>query len=309
MSKNGVVTATAPGCRWIDVEDPDERTLAKLARTYGFSKQNMEDIISPTQRPKLDVHEDYVFFVFRFPLTSKGKHARTSELDVILTKDSIITFHSSDLHVVRGVLSDTRLFKNKRASFLGSGPSHVLFELLLILFESVYTVTDELAKHNDAIESEIFSTREQSDKTINRIAQHRRRMLDYIKVAKPQANYLRTCLSNTGDFISPEVRHKWRSLIDTAESQWELFDTSLSVLTGLSDSSDSLTTHRFNQTVRLLTIISVIFLPATFFLNIVSNDTPGAPLQDFEPAFIVVLAVLLSVQLAFIWFLRRRRVL
>ena len=309
MSKNGVVTATAPGCRWIDVEDPDERTLAKLARTYRFSKQNMEDIISPTQRPKLDVHDEYAFFVFRLPLVSKGKHARTTELDVILTNDTIVTFHSSDLHIVRGVLSDTRLFKHQRTAILGGGPSHVLYELLRVLFERVYGVTDELSKKNDAIESEIFKKRDQKSATINTIAQHRRRMLDYIKVAKPQANFLRSCLTGAKGFISPKVQHKWPTLIDTAEAQWELFDTALSVLSGLSESSDSLTTHRFNQTVRLLTIISVIFLPATFVLNIVSNDTPGAPLKELGAAFIVVLALLLTVQLLFLWFLHRRRVL
>lgn len=309
MPSKSVVSASIAGCRWIDVEDPDERTLAKLQRTYGFSNLNRDDILSPTQRPKLDVQEDYAFFVFRFPVKSKGRRARATELDVLLTQDTIITFHSKDLHNLRSLISDTKLFKRRRSTIMGQGPSHVLFEVLHVLFEQVYSVADELLKQTDQLESTVFAQRKDQGETITNIADLRRRVLDYSKVAKPQAIFLQACLSSAGQFISPSVQSKWNTLIETAEAQWELFETTINVIKGISESNDSLTSHRFNQTLRLLTIISVLFLPATFVLSIVSTDTPGAPIQQFKGAFWLVLGILLTVQVIFVWFLRRRRVL
>jgi magnesium transporter len=309
MTKNGVVRASAPGCRWIDVQDPTEQVLAKLQRTYGFSRTNIEDILSPTQRPKLDVHEEYVFFVFRFPMLARGKRARATELDVILTHDTILTFHSSDLASVRDLLSDAHLFSNRRVSLLEQGPAHVLTAVLQSLFDQIYRVSDELAKQTDTLETQVFNPQIDRGVLINRIAQLRRRLLDYGKIAKPQATFLQYCLGNSSKFINHQEHTHWRSLIDTAEAQWELFSTSLDVVNGLAASNDSLTSHRFNQTVRLLTIISVIFLPAAFVLNILSTDTPGSPLRAREGSFIIVLGVLALVQASFLWFLRKRRVL
>lgn len=309
MSLNGVQSVTAPGTRWIDVEDPDERALAKLERTYRFSKGNVEDILSPAQRPKVELHDDYVFLVFRFPLQRRGKRALATELDVILTEDTILTFHSKDLHSIRGLQSDARLFKRRRDEILGTGPAHVLYSLLSTLYDEVFLLSDDLAKQLDQLETQIFSPRADRGKTINWIAQLRRRLIDYEKISKPQASFLQSLLSSTGGFIPHTEHSNFRTLMDTAESQWELFETSIDALNGLSQSNDSLTSHRFNQTVRLLTVISVIFLPASFVLNILSNDTPGSPLRQLEGAFVIVMSVLLGVQLLFLWFLHRRRVL
>jgi|GEM_PF-4837641 len=309
MAKNGVITATAPGCRWIDVEDPDERMLAKLQRTYGFSKMNIDDILSPTQRPKLDLHDEYAFFVFRFPSVGRTGKARATELDVVMTHDTVITFHGSDLHVVRSLVSDARLFKKRKEDLLAKGPSHVLFEVLRMLFDRVYTISDDLAKRTDSIEGQIFDERVDRNQTISRIAQLRRRLLDYGKIAKPQPVFLQYCVGNASRFIPHTEHHAWRSLIDTAESQRELFEATLDVLNGLAQSHDALTTNRFNRTVRTLTIISVVFLPASFVLSILSNDTPGSPLHEAEGGFVITLFVLIAVQTLFLWLLRRRRII
>ncbi|MFH0831111.1 MAG: CorA family divalent cation transporter [Parcubacteria group bacterium] len=307
--KNDVQSLTTPGLRWIDIEDPDERTLAKLQRTYRFSKTNLDDIQSPAQRPKLDVQEDYIFLVFRFPLRGRGRRARATELDVVLGADTLLTFHSADLHQLRSLQSDARLFKRRRLELFSRGPAHLLAEILDQLYQQTYGLSDEIAKQLDQLEVRVFDPRADHGKTINWIAQLRRRLIDYEKITKPQASFLQYVLSSSGKFIPQTEYSRYRALMDTAEAQWELFETSINTLNGLAQSTDSLTSHRFNQTVRLLTTISVIFLPASFVLSILSNDTPGSPLRQIAGAFVIVMAILLTVQLSFVWFLHKRRVL
>ncbi|MFO0705191.1 MAG: CorA family divalent cation transporter [Candidatus Andersenbacteria bacterium] len=309
MSKNGAVRATTPGCRWIDVQNPTEQELLKLQRTYGFSRANIQDILSPAQRPKMDVQTEFAFFAFRFPSAARAKRGRASELDVVLTHDTILTFHGTDMAVVRALISDARLFEKKRQSIMGPGPAHVLYELLRALFDQVYTLSDEVARQTDQLESQVFNPDVERGDLILRIAQLRRRLLDYDKIAKPQTIFLQYCLGSAGRFITHEEQHNWRSLIDTSESQLELLETSLDVLNGISQSNDALTTNHFNQTVRLLTIISVIFLPASFVLTILSNNIPGSPLEETPTSFAIVLGALIVVQAIFLWFLRRRRVI
>ncbi len=293
---------------WIDVQNPTPEILRDLQKQYQFHPLDLEDVVSPAQRPKLEVHDTYAFFVFRFPHKA-GHHLRATELDVFLFKDRLITFHSHDVHVVRSAFSDAKLFAEKRAALLGSGPDHLLYELLSLLFEQNYSLTDHISQDLDRIESNIFEHRSRRRDVLSEISSLRRTILDLRKVFKPQATFLKQVITLSSNFVTKTEEIFWRNLVDTAENQWELSETHMSTIEGIAATNDSLVNHRLNETFRLLTIISVLFLPASFLLDLLGTNVPGNPLPEQTPVFGIIIGVLVVAELAFLGFLRRRKVL
>jgi magnesium transporter len=305
---SGVERQTIAGLTWIDVQEPNAATLHQLQRELGMHPLNLEDILSPAQRPKMDSHESYVFLVFRLPRREHHKR-HSSELDVLLFKDKLVTFHDADLREVRSYFSDLKLFTRERTKLGAHGPDFLLYELLSRLFSQTYQLTDSISRDLDTLEARIFNRTSARSDTINKISNLRRRIIDYRKIAKPQGSFLQHVVTSGAPFIKAGAQHYWHTLIDTVENQRELFDTYMETVNALSDTNDSLVSHRLNETFRLLTIISVLFLPATFMLDLLGKDIPGAPLATLPFAFWFVLGALLTAEITFLLYLRRRRVL
>lgn len=299
---------THNGITWVDVENPTSEILRELKAQYQFHPLDMEDIVSPAQRPKLETHKNYAFFVFRFPHATP-RRLRATEIDVFLFKDRLITFHTHDSNKIRSIFSDAKLFQDKRAAMFGSGPDHLLYELLSILFEQNYDLTDQISQDLDRIESRIFEHKQRHHDVITDISTNRRSILDLRKVFKPQATFLKQAITSANSYIREDEQIFWRNLIDTAENQWELSETHLGTIEGLAATNDSLVNHRLNETFRLLTIISVLFLPVSFLLDLLSTNVPGNPLPERTIIFGVVIGVLVIAELVFLWFLRARKVL
>src|SRR3989304_7897963 len=154
-SRTSVQTLSAHGLTWTDVENPTAEVLRDLQKQYRLHPLDLEDVLSPAQRPKLEVHEHYVFLVFRFPARTNSR-LRGTELDVFLSKDHLLTFHTHDLQSIRTLLSDAKLFPEKQKQLLSQGPDYLLYEILSAVFEQNYALTDRLSQELDRIESRIF---------------------------------------------------------------------------------------------------------------------------------------------------------
>lgn len=297
------------GTTWIDVTNPTAATIKKLSKDIKLHPLDVEDILSPAQRPKLERQKDYLFLIFRFPRTTRqGTRVRPTELDVVIAPKLIITFHGSDLSPVQSIHADAKILTNRKQELFSDGTASVLRQILQRLFEEIYVHTDAVSRELDALETHVFK-RSAQRRTIDDIAQLRRKIIDYRRIAKPQSNFLKQAESAIAERVPVHSKVYWRNLVEITDGQWELLENFRETIEGLADTSDSLFNHRLNQVFRLLTVISVTFLPATFVIDLFDLDVPGAPLVNTEGGFFAVMAIVIVVELIFIGFLRRRRVL
>ncbi|MFO0702555.1 MAG: magnesium transporter CorA family protein [Candidatus Andersenbacteria bacterium] len=295
------------GVRWIDVEEPTAATVRKVLAGLDVHPLDVEDILSPAQRPKLERRHGYLFAVVRFGRVSSNRRIRASELDAVLFDRTLVTFHGREMPLVRDALSDANLFAAKRRALLGQGPDYILYELLRRTFEHGFAATDQVSRQLDQLESDIYERH--SRKTTFDVAAVRRTITDLRKVALPQVGFLRELGATVVSVAGPTTQAYWRSLRQLAESQWEQLEGFRETIESLADTNATLVSNRLNETFRLLTIISVIFLPATFLTQLFAVSVPGIPFQDLEFGFALVIGVLLLAELGFIWVLRRLKVL
>ena len=204
-------------------------------------------------------------------------------------------------------MSDATLFAAKRRELLQHGPDYALFEVLRRCYQDLYNATDQLSRQLDQLEEDIFVTH--SRQTTFNVAELRRLITDHRKLAKPQAIFLRELGLALVEYVGNGTQEYWRTLPQIAESQWELLGGFHDTIETLADTDTTLASHKLNQTFRVLTIISAIFLPATFLTQLFALSVPGIPFSDLEFGFALVVAVLVLVELGFVFMLRRLKVL
>lgn len=134
---------------WVDLDNAtDEEIKAILEGVFQFHPLAIEDCVTPSDLPKIEDYEDYVFMVTHaVEFTRKAKFA-TAELDLFLGKDFLVTFHRSPLRSV----ATLRERAAKNTTLAPRGPDRLAHSLLDLMIDNFAPVIDELRGELEEIE-------------------------------------------------------------------------------------------------------------------------------------------------------------
>ena len=156
--------------KWINITEPDSEKLAVLAKKYKFHELDLEDCLQKTERPKIDEYDKYLFIILQFPIYNK-KHHRfdTEQLNIFIGQDYLITVHQGKLKALNEIAEACKDKLKSRKVFFGegSGTGYLLYEIISVLFNAIYPVTDKIQLSIKSIEDEIFESKRAKDELFN----------------------------------------------------------------------------------------------------------------------------------------------
>ena len=297
----------AAGLTWVNAVAPDLETAQALADRFGWHPLDVEDIVSKRQRPKVDDYEDdrYLFAVLHFPVYDKTvQRLNAAELDVFIGQDYLVTIPNREL------LPVTRLFarcdgdEEYREQLFAKGSGRLLYEVLDDLFDYCFPILDKIGHKLDRIEDDMFEGA--AEDVVRDISNVKQEIISYRKVIKPERTALRVLERRVDRFLPEELELYFDDINDAVERIWDQLDNYKEVVEALESTNESVISHRQNDVLRLLTLISVTMLPLTLLTGIFGMNViyPGAATRT---AFWVILAALLATLLGMIGFFRWKR--
>jgi len=298
---------SASGLTWVDVVAPDVETAQELAERFGWHPLDVEDIVSRRQRPKVDTYEDdgYLFAVLHFPVFDKAvQRLNAAELDIFIGHDYVVTIPNRELHPVTRLFARCEQDDRLREQLFARGSGRLLYEVLDDLFDYCFPILDKIAHKLDVIEDEVFEGR--SHEVVRDLSNVKQEIISYRKIIKPERSTLRVLERRVEAFLPEELELYFDDIVDAAERIWDLLDNYKEVVEGLESTNESVISHRQNDVLRLLTVISVVILPLTLVTGLFGMNVlfPG---EGTHEAFWVIVAVLLGVAAATLGFFRWRR--
>jgi len=250
----------ADGLTWIHLDDPTLEEASQLANRFEWHALDVEDVFSKRQRPKIDDYPDYLFGVLHFPVFDKSiQRLNAAELDFFLGHDYLVTLPNVEL------LPVTRLFQRcyddpvLREQLFSRGSGRLLYELLDDLFDYCFPILDKIGYKLDSVEDDIFEGR--SEEVVRDISNVKQEIISYRKIIKPERSTLRLLERNVERFLPEELELYFEDIIDGAERIWDILDNYKEVIEALETTNESIVSHRQNQVLQILTIISFIMLP------------------------------------------------
>lgn len=145
---------------WVDLDNPTaEEIKAILEGVFQFHPLAIEDCVAPSDLPKIEDYEDYLFMVTHAVDFSRKDKFATTELDLFLGKDFIVTFHTAPL---RSVVT----LKERLAKAVGPGPrgpDRIVHSLLDLIADHFSPVLDELRTELEEIEETVLGKSSSKD--------------------------------------------------------------------------------------------------------------------------------------------------
>jgi len=298
---------TAAGLTWVNAVAPGLDTAQTLAERFGWHPLDVEDIVSKRQRPKVDDYEEdrYLFAVLHFPVYDKAvQRLNAAELDIFIGEDYLVTLPTRELLPVTRLFARCESDETYREQLFAKGSGRLLYEVLDDLFDYCFPILDKIGHKLDRIEDDMFEGA--AEDVVRDISNAKQEIISYRKVIKPERSTLRVLERRINRFLPEELELYFDDVNDAVERIWDQLDNYKEVVEALESTNESVISHRQNNVLRLLTIISVTMLPLTLMTGIFGMNViyPG---EATRVAFWVILAALLATLIGMIGFFRWKR--
>jgi magnesium transporter len=296
---------SAAGLTWVHLDNPTPAGLAALSDRFGWHALDVEDVLSKRQRPKIDEYPEYLFAVLHFPVYDKAiQRLNAAELDVFLAQDYVVTLPNVPLLPVTRLFHRCEEDEHLREELFAKGSGRLLYEVLDDLFDYCFPILDKIGHKLDSVEDDMFERR--AEDVVRDLSNVKQEIISYRKIIKPERSTLRLLERRVEQFLPDELDLYFDDIVDAAERVWDLLDNYKEVVEALESTNESVISHRQNDVLRLLTIISVTMLPLTLLTGIfgMNVDYPG---EGTHAAFWIILGALVATLAGMLGFFRYKR--
>ena len=138
----------------------------------------------------------------------------------------------------------------------------------------------------ERIEEEIFEG--EGDDVVRDISNAKQEIINFRKIVRPQRVAFRDLERNKARYIAEDLDIYFDDIIDASERVWDMLENYKEVVEGLEATNESAIAHRTNETFRVLTAISLIFLPLTLIASFFGMNV-HLPFEDSPHAFWIII--------------------
>lgn len=291
--------------RWLDIEHPTKEDVGKLKAEFDFHQLTLEDLLHPLRRPRVDDFGNYLFIVLQFPIYLKKKTVSWAELDIYVADRYIVTIHSGNLESLNDLFEKSLDDLSTRNELFSKGVGFLLYSLLIKLLEKGFPILDQLDEKISVIEDEIFE-REAGARLVNDLSLLRRDIANYRRIIGPQRSVISQLGAKYHKIGLPPLEAYFGDLVDNIEKIWDNLEYQKEITESLYESNFTLVSTQTNDTLRTLTVMSVIFLPLTLIASTYGMNVP-LPFDKSDLAFESILLIMILVILGMLFYFRRRK--
>ena len=295
-----------PKVTWIDIKDPKEDDIKFLKEKFNFHPLVLEELLPPSHRPKVERYPNYLYMIFYYPIYSKeNRETRPRELDIIVTKNTIITSHYKSILPLKALFDRCNLYPKARKRYMAQNPGYLLFYVLNNIWKNSLTKLVRVDEKINEIEKEIF--RGQEKEMVLEISLVKTDIINFWRIVDPQKETLESLAEEGPKFFGKDLSHYFIDVLGTFGQTWNALKTYKETILALEDTNQSLLSSKINEIMKVLTVFSVIFLPLTLIASIWGMNIPGMPLTFSSLGFWLILAVMTVMSILMLTYFRKKQ--
>ena len=289
---------------WLNVDGLDDVTLMKkLAEIFRIDNNIMSEIMNPAGRPKVQEFEEGLLVTLKMlQINERTNKLGVENLSLVIKNDFLISFQEDKGDFFDTVRERIRKHKNKIRT---AGPDYLAFALLDMVVDNYIYIVGILGEKIENLEEKMTgNVNKQLPELINLYKQELNFLRRYIKPAKEMILSLAKLES---EFIHDENRMNYKELQDNINEANDLTDSYREMLYDLLNIYHTSATTRLNDIMKVLTMISVIFIPLTFIVGVYGTNFDYLPELNWHYGYFIMWGIMVVVALLMIWYFRRKK--
>src|SRR5256714_9153025 len=295
-----VQTVETDGLRWIHIERPRASDRAWLEEHFDFHPLDYEDVFSRNQRAKIDEYDGYLFIVLHFPRFDKHVgRLNAAELDLFVGRDFVVTLPNEPLQPVEYLFERCRSNPEYREQLFSKGAGYLLYKIVDDCVDASFPMLRKMGNKLERLEEDIFEGR--SKEIVRDLSNVKQEIINFRKIIRPQRAVIGDLERTKGRYTAADLDIYFDDINDASERVWQMLEGYKETAEALEETNESVLAHRLNDVLRVLTVLTVVFLPLTLITGIFGMNVRVPGEGDIE-AFWIVLASMLVLAIGMIAF-------
>ncbi len=289
---------------WVDLFNFTDAEANQVAEIFDFHPLSVEDCLHYSPRAKVDNYEDYYLFVLHALRYEEESDDEISleQLNVYLGKNYVVTLHRRTLPTLGKIAKDC--LANNRLEVMRKGPDFFLYTILDGITDMYFPILDRINERVEELEDDLYlePTREVTEEILSL----KRTTLAMRRAILPQKRIFASGNGNYAFNVGEENIPYFLDLVDHVERIIDSIDSFRDLVDGALATYESIIGARTSETIRILTVISTIFMPLTFLTGFFGMNVP-LPAQHTVTSTLAITIGLLGVSLWMFLIFRLRK--
>jgi magnesium transporter len=287
---------------WVDLAAPTDNEMRVLSDVFHFHPLAVEDATSALQYPKIEPYQGYLYLVLHgIDPSPKQTQFASRDIDFFLGRNFLVTVHDGQSRSIARM----REVCSRHEHMLADGPVSLLHRIVDSVVDNYRPVIEQIEDRIGQLEEQAFAGHERMARHVMKL---KRDVTSMRRVLIPQRDAIGRLGRREFPMISDEMAYRFRDVYDHVVRLTEEAILFQDRVTGIFEVNLSTVSHRLNQVMKLLTVMSTIFLPLTVLtgmwgMNIPLPHFPGGD----NLQFLWVAGIMAAISLAMMALFRRNR--
>lgn len=293
-----------PALRWFQVEGlEDSQAIEQLCQHFQLHPLLIEDILHQNQRPKLDEQDTALFFTLpTFHWNFTEREIQRKQVNLLWQGDLILTFANQDHDPFEPVRQ--RIRRGRRAHYKQIHSDFLLCALLDVLIDQHLQFLEEVRETLMLLEERLVEHPHPT--LLQEIYWLRRQMISVGRVVPAVRTMIGELYEDYVDWFRSETLLYLKDVQDHSQQALEFVRADQEILAGMIDLYLSLMSQKTNDQMRILAVISTIFMPLTLIAGIYGMNFEHMPELGWDFGYPVVIGVMALIGGGIGWFLKHR---
>ena len=294
-----------PGVTWINVEGVHQmQLLEQFGKCFDLHPLVLEDIANTGQRPKVEDYDRYLYIVLRMLSLQPGTQEVVDEqVSLVLGPNFVISFQEG----IEGDLFNPirERLRTAKGRLRRESADYLVYSLIDATVDGYFLLLENLGERIEVLdESMLANTATEASRSIHLL---KREMIWLRKAVWPLREAINNLLRAESALVRPSTAVYLKDVYDHTISVIDTVETYRDVLSGMLDNNLSLLTTRLNEVIKVLTVISTIFIPLTFITGVYGMNFRYMPELEWRWGYPVMMAGMAIITIALIIYFRRKK--
>jgi magnesium transporter len=288
--------------KWINVDGIHDVTMIeKIGKYFNIHPLTLEDVVNTNQRAKFEDYENYVVSIMK--MIYYDTEMRSEQLTVVLMEGMVISFQEVDggdaFDLIRNRL------RQGKGRIRRMSADYLAYALIDAVVDCYFTILEKIGDRIEMLEDELIT--DPSKETMRHLHHLKREMIFIRKAVWPMRELINNLERSETELIKPSTDIYLRDVHDHTIRVIDTVETYRDLLSGMMDIYLSSVSNRMNEVMKVLTIITTIFVPVTFIAGVYGMNFDYMPELHSKWGYPAIWAVMLVMIVSLLVYFRRKK--
>jgi magnesium transporter len=295
-------SSDTPDVNWINVAGMNHTdALKSIGEKFGVHPLYLEDLLNVHQRPKTELSDTTLFFTLK-SFESEGGELVQNQISLFLVNNFLVTFEEKDSKIFNPVQKRLAVKDNRIRS---RGADYLLYALVDVIVDGYFILLDSIDIKQEEIEDRIAEGNPEN--IVEDVRACKKQLIQLRRAVQPLQEAVGSILHSDYQIVNDKTLPFINDTLDHVKQLNEMVETQSETNRDLGDAYSNLLSNRMNEIMKVLTVISTIFIPLSFIAGLYGMNFDHMPELHWANGYFAAIGLMLFVVLGMLFYFRKKK--